>query len=110
MGLVAVLYGGAVEIEVEVGGGLILMIAPAIDIVDAEAQACVFVGIDGKLGCEVVLAIVAVATLMLGDVGDGLIGVGEMPSLQGFEEKVIRLCKDEIVHLRAQGEHLGLAG
>ena len=110
VGLVAGLDDRAVEVDVEVGGGLVLVISSTVDVVDAEAHAGILVDVDGKLGVEVVLAVVAVATLMVGDVGDGLVGVSEMEGADGGQEEVVGLRKDEVVHLGAQGEDLCLSG
>ena len=80
---------------VEVGGTLIAIVASGIRVVEVEAYVEALVGIDGKLGIDVILAVGLITTVVVEDVGIGREGVHEEELLRPFLHKAVGLRKDE---------------
>ena len=59
------------QASVEQGGGLVVVHASAVDIVDVETDAEPFVGIDGKVGLEPFFTAPVVEAFVIGEVGEG---------------------------------------
>ena len=80
---------------IEVGGTLIAIVASGIRVVEVEAYVEALVGIDGKLGIDVILAVGLITTVVVENVGIGREGVHEEELLGPFLHKAVGLRKDE---------------
>ena len=110
--MVAVIHGvqhvalvaiGAIEDAVEVGRVLVFVVAAAVEVVQFEAHAQSLSRIGGKEGGDAVLAVLFVAAGVVGKVGDGRLGVGELQSLHAFQEEVVGTGEEELL---AIGGHI----
>ena len=75
---VALVAIGAVEDAVEVGRVLVFVVAAAVEVVQFEAHAQSLSRIGGKERGDAVFAVLFVAAGVVGKVGDGRFGVGEL--------------------------------
>ena len=96
VGFVAVAEVAAVHRVVEVGSALRVVVAAAVDVVEVKAEAEPLARVHAKLRGEVVVAIGAVATLVVAQVGERREGVGEMEVARLREEVVVGLREEEV--------------
>ena len=94
---VALVAVGAVEDAVEMGRVLVFVVAAAVEVVQFESHAQAFPRIGGKEGGDAVLAVLFVAAGVVGKVGDGRLGVGELQSLHAFQEEVVGAGEEELL-------------
>ena len=81
--------------SVEVRYVLIAVVASGIGVVEVEANVKGFMGIDSKLGIDMVLAVSLVATVVVEYVGIGRQGVHKQESLRPFLYKGVGRGEDE---------------
>ena len=97
--------------SVEVRYVLIAVVASGIGVVEVEANVKGFMGIDSKLGIDMVLAVSLVATVVVEYVGIGRQGVHKQESLRPFLYKGVGRGEDEdIIDHRAVDEDPAQAG
>ena len=78
-------------------GALVLVMATAVDVVEFEPYSQTFAGIHCKLGFEMVFAVGAVATLVVGDVGERRQSVGKQEFVHRRDEEVVGLGKHKLL-------------
>ncbi len=86
---------GGEDCRIEVGGTLIAIVASGIGVVEVEAYVETLVGIDGKLGIDVILAVGLITTVVVEYIGIGREGVHKEELLRPFLHKAVGLGKDE---------------
>ena len=85
------------EAGVEVGGGLVGVVATAVEVVNVEAESQALVGIDREVGFEALFAVHLAAGLVVGQVGVGNVAVGEVHLVGAQPEAGERLQEEGYV-------------
>ncbi len=96
---------GAVHGIVEVGGALLLVVSPAIDVVELEADADFLSYVGAEKSLEMVFSVCLVTALVVRQVCYGRQGVGEQELVGRLYEVVVRLCEYELVGHGAVDEY-----